>query len=783
MDINKTIGPFIQPPKGSDLTKAMDAAFAGIVSSNDTLRGSVAMNIIDPTTVGKNKNKASELIQKRGTSLPGDIGNNYGLHGYGPLGLHGLTAPLHYSPFYGRGPTTFGPFNTSTGYPGFFGGHSPLSLDVSGSHAAISDTSRVAHNKMFMTTQAYKGFGVIKNVIDLMCNFASEGITIQHPRPAIRKFYQRWAEHVNLPGRIKDILRYYYKYGNVFIYTSMGSIDNSAYDRMKTARGDTTDPSHDEKLSEIDEQKEMPVGQRLIPWRYILLNPFQMDLRGTKFFGEQQWVFVLDETTLNEIKTKSDLSSKEQTVTPKLKKSKWIDFLDESDINLPPEFKQLTKKGRVVQLDQGKLWTMHYMKDDHEDWADPMIWPVMSDIFYKNKLRAMDISTCDSVINAITLFKLGRLEEGFVAPQAHYDKLAEMLRTPSASLNLIWNDAIEMESNYPPVDKILGVQKYEAVDRDILAGLGVSEVIINGRGGNYANSFLSVRTLLERLEEGRREVEKWVTQQLRMIAAIMGHRDIPSIKFGQMSLRDEKAEKQIILGLLDRNVISVEAAHEALDFDFKIEVERLKQEKEIQDNEEILIRHGPFKDPFSDMQESEIMDREDERIDKQAQIKMREKRADRNAQRRLQQRGPNGRPPGSDGIPQNKKRDTKPQGMAFIKDFMNVRIFAFDIYKRTEDVIFSRILENRGVKYKKSLSKEDKENIDRLVMSTFSNMDIYEDCSVNDVLASAGPPNPSYLSCLDELTKNFVEKMQREPNAKEIREIRVNAKVLYEIGD
>src|SRR5690606_35783917 len=124
--------------------------------------------------------------------------------------------------------------------------------------------------------------------------------------------------------------------------------------------------------------------------------------------GQSRWVFVLDEKTLTDIREKSSNQN--------------IDFLDETDVNLPPEFAALlnNKNSREVELDRSKLWTFHYMKDDHEDWADPMVWPVMNDIMYKNSLRAMDMSVVNSTINAVTIFKLGAFKDGFVAPKEHF---------------------------------------------------------------------------------------------------------------------------------------------------------------------------------------------------------------------------------------------------------------------------------------------------------------------------------------------------------------------------
>lgn len=641
-------------------------------------------------------------IQKRGHTYNGD----------GDNGAFGLGNGQHfefinrYNAFHGAGVggggfglggPSFIPFNAG------LQGYSPFA----GPGCSLDNRNKIYHMKMAMATEAYKGFGIIKNVIDLMCNFASEGITINHPRPAIRKFYKRWAQLVDLEGRVKDILREYYKYGNVFIYTTMGTMNDSDYTRMKTAQGDNNDPADGERTKEALKQRGKNPGDREIPWRYTLLNPFQIFATGSEFYGETSWVFVMDENTYQKYKDA-------RTKDPEL-----YDFLDDTEMNLPQEFKdKITSdsKNRIIKLDSKKLWPLHYMKDDHEDWADPMIWPVIGDVMYKNKLRAMDISVCDSAISAVTIFKLGNMEKGFIAPAEHLAAFAQMLRTPTYAMNMVWNDAISVDSSYPPVDKILGIAKYESVDKDIMKGLGIPEILVGGDGGNYSSAFLGVRTLLERLEEGRREVMKWIDSQLRLIATAMGHRDVPTVKFGQMSLRDENAEKQLIMGLADRGLISVEAVHEVFGFETEIEAERLKAEKKLAEEEGIFQKHGPFTDPMSDMTKEEEM----KMASKQKIVEQKAKPV-----------SPNGRPGNSKNIKQKKKRVTKPTGMAAWTDTQTV---AAAKYEEIEKLLTAKVVGLRNVKSWKSLNQEDKDCLDGLVAAVLSGVQLND--TVNDELVN-----------------------------------------------
>lgn len=680
-------------------------------------------------------------IQRRGAILPGDTGQNFGMFGNS---LHG-----HGFSFFPRDFSN--QFSGELGGAGLSFGHG--NSHIQGSMSTFSGNTRMAQFKMGLCVEAYKGFGVAKNVIDLMANFASEGLTLKHKSKAVQKFYERWAEHVDLQGRIKDILRYYYKYGNVFIYTTMGLIDSVTYDRMRRAKSrdslkgftelrsdaDNNDPAMPQRLKDIEEEQKKNLSDRQIPWRYTLLNPFQMDLRGNKFFGESEWVFILDPMTAEAIK---GLMAKRE-----------INFLDETDINLPPEFKKFSNEGQnqmLVTLDQAKLWTLHYMKDDHEDWADPLIWPVMSDILYKNKLRQMDISVCDSVINVVTIFKLGDFANGFIPPEEHMSAFAELLRTPTYAMTMVWNDSISIESSYPPVDRILNVSKYEAVDRDILRGLGIPDVLLGGTtGSSFSTGFLGVRTLLERLEEGRNTVIRWLNRQLKMIASIMGHRDVPKVKFGKMSLRDEKAEKMLLIQLLDRNIISIEAVLECFGEDFEIEIERLRDEEGIRKKTGLLHKHSPFIDPINDMDAEETLDKQSEMKRKEIQLNMKFKQKEQK-----NQKGPKGRPVNTKGIPQEKNRETKPKGMAWLLNWEHAKSEELERLEVIHDTVIAIVLNIKGKRYKKSLSLKDRRGIENISFAVASYLeDEVTRQSVLNILAdeSTRGYHPEILSRYEEI--------------------------------
>ena len=59
-----------------------------------------------------------------------------------------------------------------------------------------------------MCMQAYDKVGIIRNVIDLMGDFASQGITLVHPNKTIERFYRKWFEQIGGLDRSEMRKRY-----------------------------------------------------------------------------------------------------------------------------------------------------------------------------------------------------------------------------------------------------------------------------------------------------------------------------------------------------------------------------------------------------------------------------------------------------------------------------------------------------------------------------------------------------------------------------------------------
>jgi hypothetical protein len=245
---------------------------------------------------------------------------------------------------------------------------------------------------------------------------------------------------------------------------------------------------------------------------------------------------------------------------------------------------------------------------------------------------------------------------------------------------------------------------------------------------------LGVRTLLERLEEGRQAVERWLLKELELIVRTLGIRKMPTIKFGKMSLRDEQKEKQLIIQLLDRNIVSIEAVLEAFGEDFGIELERMRDEEKIRQTTGLMQKHSPYPDPISDMDE-------EEKLKMSSMLKLKEQREAQKAKQREAKkqtetnndRAPNGRPIGTDGIPQAVKRETKPQGMAWLMDYEKQKARAISHVDEVEKIISAEVLRVTGKSTKRSLTRHEAQGIEDMTFAVASKIPMGTDITTDAV--------------------------------------------------
>lgn len=423
----------------------------------------------------------------------------------------------------------------------------------------------------------YQRVGLVKNVIDLMGDFAVQGIKIVHKNKRIERFYRQWFKKINGKDRSERFLNNLYKTGNVVINKQTGKIGAKVAKDLYKAIG-----AADLRIDTLPEYK---IEKKEIPWRYTFIDPVCVEVSAgalSSFVHDKLYELVLP-ARIRKI-VNSPRNDNEKNIIK----------------NLPASIIEAAKTRKPYPLDPNKVVVYHYKKDDWQTWAYPMIYAIMDDITVIEKLKLADIAALDGAISNIRIFKLGSLEHKIAPTKAATAKLAQILgnNVGGGTMDLVWGPDIELLESKTNVHQFLGEGKYTPHLNSIYAGLGIPPTLTGTYGAaGTTNNFISLKTLTQRLQYGRDLLMDFWEKEIVLVQKAMGFRFPASIEFDRMDLSNEDAEKALLIQLADRNLISDELLQTKFGFDPDMEKTRLNRENRDRKSDRMIKKAGPWHDP------------------------------------------------------------------------------------------------------------------------------------------------------------------------------------------
>jgi len=430
---------------------------------------------------------------------------------------------------------------------------------------------------MRRSDEIYQKVGLVKNVIDLMGDFAVQGIRICHKNKRIERFYRQWFKKISGKERSERFLNNLYKTGNVVINRQTGKLSLKVTDKLYRAVS-----SPDLQIADMDNTQ---VEKREIPWKYTFIDPGFVDVAAgplSAFVSQKRYELVLP------------------AILRKMINSPQSDAEREIINNLPPQIVQAAKTKKPYPLDPEKILVFHYKKDDWQTWAYPMVYSIMDDITVIEKLKLADMAALDGAISNIRIFKLGSLEHKIAPTKAATAKLASILgnNVGGGTMDLVWGPDIELIESKTSVHQFLGEGKYIPHLNAVYAGLGIPPTLTGTFGAaGTTNNFISLKTLTQRLQYGRDMLISFWEKEIELVQKAMGFKYGAKIEFDRMDLSNEDAEKALLIQLADRNVISDELLQTKFGIDPDMEKSRLNRETRERNSERMVPKAGPWNDP------------------------------------------------------------------------------------------------------------------------------------------------------------------------------------------
>ena len=609
---------------------------------------------------------------------------------------------------------------------------------------------------MKMCMDAYDRVGIVRNVIDLMGDFGAQGIDIVHPNKAIERFYKKWFEQVRGVERSERFLNYLYRSGNVII-------------KRRTAKINTSKEAELRRTSGADMEVQTPkYTKREIPWAYDFLNPLAVDVLNFyngMFIGDPIFVMNLSRTTYD--------SFTASNVTARNTFSK-----------LPPDLQKMVKEGkRQIPLDKDKIEVYYYKKDDWLVWANPMIYAILDDLIMLEKMKLADLAALDGAISQIRLWRVGSLDHKIIPRRDVINKVRDILasNTGGGTMDLVWGPELDFKESQSQVYKFLGSEKYQPVLTSIYAGLGIPPTLTGAStGGGYTNNYVSLKTLIERLEYGRQLLTQFWQKEIEMVQKAMGFRFPAQIRFDSIILSDESAAKQLLINLADRAIISNETILERFGEMPDIEKTRIRREEQARRNDNTTPQKAsPYHNPNLRNDISKVLvtkDGLDDSFYDELDLPKKDLPVATPAGGGTQNgpKSPEGNPQG--GRPLNTKDSIKRKTKRVLPKSgeSTAVLWAFNAQKTIAETVTPMILDFYNKKNVRSLTKGEFDQLEYLKLCLLTGLEPFIELNpeiIKSLIDSAHKPTQAFVNKVSDEIENFVYINNRKPTVEEMKYI------------
>ena len=465
------------------------------------------------------------------------------------------------------------------------------------STGAYSSKSTIdIRDAVMLCQKAYYNFAVFRNTIDLMTEFSVNNIYFRGGSKKARKFFEAFFKKINLWSFQDKFFREYYRSGNVFIYRFDSFLRAEDLRKITQAFG-----------SSFARKKAK------VPTKYILLNPADIRLMGSLSFAAGTYSKHLTDYELQRLRSPQTEEDEQllQSLSPDVRKS-------------------LTEKGSktivTLPLDKEKVMSVFYKKQDYEPFSVPMGYPVLEDINYKSELKKMDMAIARTMQQAILLVTMGTEPEKGGINQRNLEAMQKLFENQSVGRVLISDYTTKAQFVIPQIADILDPKKYEVLDKDIRIGLNN---ILIGENEKFANQSIKVKVFIERLKQARETfMNEFLMPEIKRICRELGFKNYPTPYFEDIDLRDGLQYSRIYNRLMELGILTPEEGIKAI-------------ESGILPDEESSVES---QEKFSDLKDKGLYE-----------PLIGGARTTTNNQPKKPDPKENGRPAGSNGIPQEQK--------------------------------------------------------------------------------------------------------------------------------
>ena len=414
------------------------------------------------------------------------------------------------------------------------------------------------YKQMEVANKLYKYNGIIGNAVDILIDFA---VTEVRPMPTgndeLDKVLEEWFISINqsntngLPGiysLMQEMCLEWFTSGNVFPYNKWENV---------TING----------LS----------GSYKLPSVINLINPQSIYIPTSPLAFGQELIYLKYDSDLV-AKLQSDGRSDPEAAILK-------QAIPRTVLN------NMVKNSSMDGIRLNSKYVKHLKRraKGYQPWGVPYLARCFPSSTAIERLRELDNSITEGLINLVTIFKVGTDEHP--ASPIRLSKLKSLLTNPKATTTLVWAHDIEVEQVGPDGKLLAFKDKYREAKTELLTALGVPPVLMGLEQGS--RDWIPILALIERLSHWRKTMSTWLDGLMEEIAEYNGFDNIhPKSRWARMNLVNDAEIKNLILAFYDRGLISIPTALKDSGYDINHELYNKKIQKEYE--EEFVPPSLPF---------------------------------------------------------------------------------------------------------------------------------------------------------------------------------------------
>jgi len=263
---------------------------------------------------------------------------------------------------------------------------------------------------------------------------------------------------------------------------------------------------------------------------------------------------------------------------------------------IPMAFRNMILAGQPIPLSNRSVTHLRHMPAPYGTYGTSILRRLFKILAYKDRLMTANWVIAERLILPVRIVKIGNDDRPAGANDIAnvQQQLATVQNDPN--LTLVTHHAFDYQFVGAQGSIVQAQSEYDQINHEILDGLMLPQAVLTSEMQGYQGVQIGAEILIRRLENWRNKLKEFIEEKIFAPEAQMqGFIDeeesleagepiytYPTIKWNDLNIRDDTQTKQQLLGLHDAGIISQQTLVEAFDLDYDQEVERRREEANIQ---------------------------------------------------------------------------------------------------------------------------------------------------------------------------------------------------------